>query len=187
LLLPLEQFASLQEAQRIVNHDGHVEVAKACYSVPPEYFSRKLWVRWDVCLARIFNSRFEQIALHVRHEPGRFSTDRAHIAREKINGMERGAAYPLNKVQMIGPHCHDWAQAMLNARGIEGTRVLQGLLSLTKKHRSESLEKSCETALSYAADRLRTLRQLLVRETEQPTQPSLSFLDEHPIIRPLDD
>lgn len=187
LQLPLEQFASFHEAQRIVNRDGHVEVAKAYYSVPPEYLSRTVWVRWDARLVRVFNSRFEQIALHVRHEPGRFSTDRSHIAREKINGIERGAAYLLSKVQTIGPRSHEWAQAMINARGIEGTRVLQGLLSLTKKHRSESLEKACETALSYGAYRLRTLRQLLKREAEQPTQQSLSFLDEHPIIRPLDD
>src|SRR5690606_24316889 len=70
---------------------------------------------------------------------------------------------------------------------IEGTRILQGLLSLTRKHRSESLEKACETALSYGAYRLRTLRQLLKREAEQGSQQTFAFLDEHPIIRPLDD
>src|SRR5690606_33863537 len=50
LQLPLEQFASFHEAQRIVNRDGHVEVAKAYYSVPPEYLSRTVWVRWDARL-----------------------------------------------------------------------------------------------------------------------------------------
>ena len=74
---------------------------------------------------------------------------------------------------------------MLHARGIEGTRVLQGLLSLTKKHPCEALEKACEIALSHGAYRLRTLRQLLKRQAA-PQQP-LPFLDEHPIIRPLDD
>ena len=34
-------------------------------------------------------------------------------------------------------------------RGIEGTRVLQGLLALTKKHSCEALEKACEIALSH--------------------------------------
>ena len=103
LPLPLERFPSFHEAQRKVNRDGHIEVAKAYYSVPPEYLGRTVWVRWDTRLVRIFNHRFEQIALHVRHEQGRFSTQAEHLAPEKINGIERGAAYLLSKVAGIGP------------------------------------------------------------------------------------
>jgi transposase len=186
-LLPLarERFANFREARRRVNRDGHVEVAKAYYSVPPEYLAREVWVRWDPRLVRIFNHRFEQIALHVRHEQGRFSTHGEHIAAEKICGLEHGAEHLLNKVRFIGPRCHDWAQAMLMARGIEGTRVLQGLLALTKKHSRETLEKACETALSHGCYRLRVIRQLTQCKAEK--QQPLPFLDEHPIIRPMSD
>jgi transposase len=185
LPLPSEPFANFHEAQRKVNRDGHVEVAKAYYSAPPEYLGRTVWVRWDGRLVRIFNHRWEQVALHVRKEPGRFSTLGEHLVAEKINGIERGAAHLLAKASWIGPQAHQWAQAMLNARGIEGLRVLQGLLSLHPKHSSEALEKACEIALSHGAYRLRTLRQLLKRQAAPQT--SLPFLDEHPIIRPLDD
>ncbi|HEX4142046.1 MAG TPA: IS21 family transposase [Pirellulales bacterium] len=185
LALPLDPFANFQEAQRKVNRDGHVEVAKAYYSAPPEYLGRTVWVRWDARLVRIFNHRWEQVALHVRREPGRFSTLGEHLAPEKISGLERGAAYLLEKVRWIGPQTHAWAQAMLTARGIEGTRVLQGLLSLTKRHSYEALEKACEIALSHGAYRLRTLRRLLDRNAAPQTP--LPFLEEHPIIRPLDD
>lgn len=185
LPLPTEPFANFQEAQRKVNRDGHVEVAKAYYSAPPEYLGRTVWVRWDARLVRIFNHRWEQVTLHVRREPGRFSTLGEHLAPEKISGLERGVAYLLEKVRWIGPQTHQWAQAMLTARGIEGTRVLQGLLSLTKRHSHETLEKACEIALSHGAYRLRTLRRLLDRKAA-PQMP-LPFLEEHPIIRPLDD
>jgi hypothetical protein len=74
---------------------------------------------------------------------------------------------------------------MLHARGIEGTRVLQGLLALTKKHPWRKLEAACEIALSHGCWRLRSLRQLLLRGGER--QEPLPFLDEHPIIRPLAD
>jgi hypothetical protein len=144
-----------------------------------------VWVRWDARLVRIFNHRFEQVAMHVRHEQGRFSTLAEHLAPEKINSIERGAAYLLDKVGWIGPQSQQWAEAMLHARGIEGTRVLQGLLSLTKKHCAEALENACEIALSHTAFRLRTIRQLLGRKAAK--QQSLPFLDEHPIIRPMDD
>jgi hypothetical protein len=74
---------------------------------------------------------------------------------------------------------------MLLARGIEGMRVLQGLIALAKRHPSDGLEQACETALSYQAFRLRTLRQLLKRRATPQT--TLPLLDEHPIIRPLSD
>lgn len=185
LPLPAEPFADFREAERKVNRDGHVEVAKAYYSVPPEYLGRTVWVRWDARLVRVFNRRWEPVAVHVRREPGRFSTHGEHLVAEKINGLERGAAYLLGKVQAIGSAAHDWAQAMLTARGIEGTRVLQGLLSLAKQQPTETLETACAVALSHGAYRLRTLRQLVKRRA--PAQQPLPFLDEHPLIRPLDD
>lgn len=185
LPLPLERFASFQEARRRVNRDGHVEVARAYYSAPPEYLGREVWVRWDARLVRIFNSRFEQIAIHVRHEQGRFSTHTQHIAREKISGLELGVKHLLSKVSLVGSQTQQWAEAMVNARGVEGTRVLQGLLALTKKHSCQTLEKACEIAFSYSCWRLRTIRQLVGREAAR--QEPLPFLEEHPLIRPLDD
>jgi transposase len=183
--LPAERFPSFQEAQRKVNRDGHVEVAKAYYSAPIEYLGRSVWARWDTRLVHLFNQRFEQIAVHLRQEPGRFSTLSPHIAAEKISGLERGAAHLLRQVDLIGPQARRWADAMVTARGIAGTRVLQGLLALGKKHTAETLETACETALSYGAFRLRTLRKLLA-SPGRPQTP-LPFLEEHPIIRPLED
>ena len=75
---------------------------------------------------------------------------------------------------------------MLHARGIEGTRVLQGLCQLTKKHPCDALEKACEIALSHGVIGSAHVRQLL----ETPGRHSRSrcrSCDEHPIIRPLDD
>ena len=185
LPLPLAPFANFQEARRKVHRDGHVEVAKAYYSVPPEYLGHELWVRWDARLVRIFNHRWEQVAIHVRSELGRFNTLDDHLAEEKISGLERGAGYLLGKISAIGLQAHQWAQAVLTARGIAGTRVLQGLLSLDKKHSSEALENACKTALSYGVYRLKTIRRLLQRPAAPQTP--LPFLDEHPIIRPLED
>ncbi|MGB7732313.1 MAG: IS21 family transposase [Thermoguttaceae bacterium] len=183
--LPLERFQFFHEGQRVVHRDGHVEVAKAYYSVPPEYLGRTLWVRWDLRLVRIFNGRMEQIALHPRQEPGRFSTQDKHIASEKRSGVERGATYLLCRARMIGEHAARWAENMLQTRGIEGVRVLQGLLSLAHRHDAGAIERACEVAFSHGAYRLRTIRQLLKRDA--PEQETFDFLDEHPIIRSLSD
>jgi transposase len=181
--LPLARFPFFHEGQRSVHRDGHVEVAKAYYSVPPEYVGRRVWARWDGQVVRVFNQRLEQIALHVQQEPGRFSTHDQHLAAAKISGVERGATWLLTKVGHIGPQTRQWAQAMLEARGIAGVRVLQGLIGLARRHASAALEQACATAYSYGAYRLRTLRTLLERQT--PPQALLPFLQEHDLIRPL--
>jgi transposase len=185
--LPVERFPFFHEGQRSVNRDGHVEVAKAYYSAPPEYLGRRLWVRWDSRLVRLFNERWEQVAVHVRQPPGKFSTQERHIVAEKISNVERGAAWLLSKIRHhLGPSSSRWAEAMLKQRGIEGVRVLQGLWSLGQRHSSESLEKACEIAMSYEAFRLRTIRALLQRQA--PKQAALfEFVAEHPLIRSLDD
>jgi len=185
LPLPVNRFPSFQEGRRRVNRDGHVEVDKAYYSVPPEYLGRSVWARWDSHVVRIFNARFEQICLHARHEPGRFSTQDRHIPREKRSGIERGATWLLDKASLIGPQAGRWAEQMVQQRGIEGVRVLMGLLSLAKRHRSEQIEQACEIALTHGAYRLRTIRELIKRQGQRQTQ--FEFIEEHPIIRSLSD
>jgi transposase len=184
--LPRERFAFFHEGKRVGNRDGHVAVAKAYYSIPPEYVGREVWVRWDSRMVRVFNHRMEPIAVHTRQEPGRFSTLARHIPAEKISGVERGAVWLMRKIRLIGPKTAAWAEAMLQARGLPGVRVLQGLLSLSNRYQFEDLEKACELAHSYQAYHLRPLRQLLKRgKTDMPRQ--TCFIEEHEIIRPLAD
>jgi len=181
--LPAERFPLFHEARRTVHRDGHVSVERAYYSVPVEYLTRSVWVRWDSRLMRIFNHRFEQIAIHAKQLPGKFSTHASHIATEKINGIERGAAWLLQKAGHIGPHAEQWAAAMLERRGIEGLRVLQGLSALSTRHGAVAINAACEVAHSYSAYRLRTIRELVKRHAPRQVE----FISEHPLIRNLAD
>jgi transposase len=184
LPLPTAPFPSFHEGRRTVHRDGHVEVKRAYYAVPFEYLGREVWVRWDARLVRIFNERMEQIAIHTKREPGSFSTPPEYIAAEKISAVERGAAWLLNRVALrLGPKSAAWAEAMIKARGIEGTRVLVGLLSLAGRHSTWAVEQACETALGYAAFHLRAVRALVKRQG--PKQETMPFLSIHPVIRPL--
>ncbi len=104
LPLPAERFPVFQEARRVVHRDGHVEVDKAYYSVPPEYLGREVWVRWDSHTVRVYDQRMQQITMHLPQAPGRFSTKARLIVPEKISAVERGATWLLGKVRLIGPH-----------------------------------------------------------------------------------
>ena len=181
LPLPVDHFPFFQEAQRSVHRDGHVEVDKAYYSVPPEYLARRVWVRWDSRTVRIFDKNMQQITMHLKREPGKFSTRSEHIASEKIAYVERGTSWLLDKVSLVGPHAQLWAESMVQERGIQGVRVLVGLMSLAQRHPDKSIEKACETAQTHGAYRLRTIRELIKRQA--PKQEQFEFMQEHPIIR----
>lgn len=183
LPLPETRFPVFHEAQRGVNRDGHVEVAKAYYSVPPEYLGRPVWVRWDGRIVRVFNQRLEQIAVHARREPGHFATDQQHIAARKRGGIERGAAWWLQKAHSIGTEAGLWAEALLQHRGIHGIRVLMGLVSLTRRHSHRAIEEACRRTREQGVFRLRVLRRLIA---ERPTSSEqFEFTTEHPLIRSL--
>jgi hypothetical protein len=113
-----------------------------------------------------------------------FSTHSVHIAAAKISGVERGAAWQLARVRRLGPQSTRWAEAVLETRGVEGVRVLVGLLSLAGRHPAPAIEQACATASSYGAYHLRTIRTLIARTAPEQEE---EFLNEHPMIRPLSD
>ena len=168
-----------------MHRDGHIEVAKAYYSVPPEYTGRQVWVRWDGHLVRVFNSKMESIAVHAQVEPGTFQTHEQHLHSKKISQVEKGTVWLLRRSALIGTHAEQWARQMLEARGVAGVRVLVGLLSLTRSHSRDQIDQACAVALTHGAIRLRTIRHLVKRGG--PVQQQFVFLDEHPIIRPMAD
>lgn len=182
--LPADRFPFFHEGRRTVHRDGHVEVDKAYYSVPPEYLGHSVWVRYDLRLVRIFNVRMESIAVHAKQEPGRFSTSDVHLASEKVSGIEKGAEYLLGRAHRIGSQTALWAKTVLQERGVQGIRVVQGLLSLVKRHSASQLERACELAISHGAYRLKVLRHLLAHPTRQE---NFEFMETHPLIRDLAD
>ncbi len=182
--LPKERFPFYEEGKRRVSRDGHIEVKRAFYSAPPEYLGCEVWVRWNDQVVRILNHRDEQIALHCRQEPGRFSTLGEHLASEKISGVERGAAFLLGKTALLGPHAHRWAEAALTDRGVQGLRCIQGLLGLARKHEARAIEAACDQAWRSRSFRYRTLKELLKR-TSAAQQQVLEFIEAHPVIRPI--
>ncbi len=176
-------FPCFEEGERKVHRDGHIALNNAFYSVPPEYLAKPVWVRWDEKIVRVYNNRFQQIAIHPKAQPGQFQTHASHIDPKKISSIEKGAQYLLRKIELIGPHCASWSQELLNRRGIEGMRTLQGFLMMTEKTPWSQLERAAQIASSHESYRLRSIRRI-VKEPEAKQQ--LTFLDEHPVIRSLD-
>jgi hypothetical protein len=181
--LPAGLFPVFTEARRTVHRDGYVEFKRAYYSVPPEYVGREVWVRCETRLLRVYNTRREQIALHALAEPGKFTTDPAHLHSRKRHIIERGADYLLDRCRLIGPLTGTWAEAMHQMRGPQSLRVMQGLLQLAEKHPTVELEKAASVAAHHGTWRLRDLKRLL----DLPGNVvQMDFLETHPLIRSLE-
>jgi transposase len=189
LPLPASRFELFHEALRRVHRDGHVQVQEAYYSAPPEYLGQEIWARWDGRLVRLFDRRMKPIAVHPQKPPGVFSTLDAHLHPHKISGIEKGADWMLGQVDRIGPKSRAWAEAVLKSRGIEGVRVLMGLISLGKQQSRQAVERACEIALNHGSYHLRSLRQLIKSHSGSSgtVQQVFEFASEHPIIRPVAD
>jgi len=183
LPLPDKRFPVFKEARRKVHRDGHVEVERTFYSVPPEYMAREVWVRWDSRVLRIYNDRFEQIAVHCTRKDRIFNTQQTHLASEKISRVERGAEALLQQASRIGPYSTHWTRQMVDVRGLQSVRTLLGFLALARDFPTDTIEKACKMALKHKLWRLKSLRRLC---RDNPNQEELPFMEEHPLIRGLD-
>lgn len=182
--LPASLFPFFHEGPRSVHRDGHIEVEKAYYHVPPEYLGHQVWVRYDGREVRIFardkDQALKQIQVHRRVEPGRFTNPRGIGGGQ--GSLQANLDYWLGRASELGSSCAAWARALTHNRGISALRTLMGLVALTDRHSFRSVNQACERALARQIWRLRDLKALL--ESNQ-IQTQLSFEEHHPLIRNL--
>ncbi len=178
--LPDSLFPSFQEARRNVHRDSYVEVARAYYEVPAELIGHQVWVRWDSRCVRVFNQQMEQVQIHSRVEPGRFS----HVlgARGLHAPVISSCRYWISRAAVIGEQCGQWAQGAFERRGAESLRSIMGLCALIKQHSATAINTACSKALKAGTYRFKDLRRLIGSPSEQQV---FGFAENHPLIRDL--
>ncbi|MEK7995848.1 MAG: IS21 family transposase [Planctomycetota bacterium] len=181
--LPSSIFPCFQDGRRRVHRDSFVEVEKGYYEVPEEYIQRDVWVRWDGRTVRVFNDRWEQVAVHAQAEKGKFNYSSETTSRGRSCGVARSGAWLVQKAIKIGPQCGAWADAALTHRGVEAIRPLYGLLALVRSYTSPRIEHACEAALADSRFHLKDIKALL--DAPQAEQETMPFLESHPLIRDI--
>ena len=178
--LPVSLFPCYQEARRNVHRDSYVEVQRSFYEAPPEYIGRQVWVRWDGRCVQIFNDRMEQLQIHTRIEPGKFS--RCLGAGGFSAPVRSSCKYWVNRAAVLGERCGEWAQSAVDVRGPEALRSVMALCGLIKTHSASSLNTACAKAIKNGTYRLKDIKRLLGEKT---VQGDFSFAESHPLIRDL--
>jgi len=178
--LPVEPFRYYEHGTRTVHLDGHIEVARAYYSVPPGHVGRLVWVQWDSRHVRILSAQHGQLLReHTRQQPGRHRT-----ARE-----DRPAPTPLRlheileRARRAGEHIGKLCHLIHEREGDLGARRILGVIALVKRFGIEGVEDACAAALEVGTPTYRFVRRYVER------QPSLRLTLKQidPLIRELTD
>ena len=175
----VDPFPFFTTGERTVHTDGHVEVAGAFYPVPLALLGQRLRVRWDPRLVRVFQAE-TLVAVHARVAAGVFAP-RAGEAEAST----RQQAYVdrlVGQCARVGPALQQWADAALATRGVRAIRLIQGVLSLTRRHPRERVLAAITEAHAHQHFRYQTIRQLVER---MPTRPTPTLATDDPAIRPM--
>jgi transposase len=183
--LPAGLFPCYQEARRTVHRDSYVEVAKAYYEAPTEYIGRAVWARWDGRTVRILNERLEQVAMHVRLEPGKFSRCLGTAGAGGAGApLLQSCRYWIERASLFGEACERWSRLVFEQRGPQALRAIMALCHLSTKHHAGAIDRVCARACAEGLWRFKDLRRLLENPASAMQSP-LPFAEEHPLIRDL--
>jgi transposase len=174
-----EAFPYFASGERTVHTDGHVEVAAAFYPVPLALLGQRLRVRWDAHLVRVFQGD-TLVMVHARVAAGVFAP-RAGEA-DASTRQQAYVARLVGRCARVGPALQQWAEAALAARGVRAIRLIQGVLSLTRRHPRERVLAAVTDAHRHQHFRYQTIRQLVERT---PVRLTRALAADDPAIRPM--
>jgi len=182
--LPPGEFEYFKIGTRTVHADGHIEVARAYYSVPHQYLGRRVTVhfnsKWVKILGPLSDS-LEPIAFHRTIIPGRFRTESQHLPHKKTFSIVSYTRYLIEKCGHIGPDCEKWAHFILEERQQRAFRPIQGILSLKKKYGNLRVNQACENAIKLNAFHYHTVKSLCEDSLED--EPQRELIQDHELIR----
>jgi transposase len=168
-LLPLvaERFDPPRWAQCTVHPDHHISFGKALYSVPTRFLRRRVWVRGDTTLVRIYADR-ELIKTHATQPSGGRATDHADYPEQLTAYTRRDPQRIIQQAEGHGLHVGRFATALLT-----GTfpwaklRQAQRLLRLGDKYGWTRVDGACQRALAFELLNVKRVETILRLDLDQ--------------------
>jgi transposase len=153
-----------------VHSDHHIAVARALYSVPHLYLRKKVRVRADRTLVKIYFGT-KLIKTHPRQERGGRSTDPNDYPQGKRIYATRDAAALLAKARERGEHVGEYSRRLLDGP-LPWTRMRQVymLLGLCDRYGDGRVEAICQSALAFDVVDVRRVGNM-VKSAAKPRAP----------------
>lgn len=146
---PRERFDVPLWTEAKVHPDHHIQVQQALYSVPHPYLGRRVRVRSDSRLVRIYLNT-ELIKTHPRVGPGERSTDPNDYPPGKADYALRNVDALIERARKKGQYVGEYAERLLG-RPLPWIKMRQGyqLLRLCNKYGQQRVDATCRRALDF--------------------------------------
>ena len=154
-----------------VHPDHHIRFSNALYSLPTEYIGKKVEIRADSKLMRIYHQG-EVIKTHPLMSEGKRSTDYEDYPKHKTAYAMRNCDYYIGKAKEAGGNCGSFMEQLLSGDfPWSKLRQAQKLIRLSEKYGTARIEQACSRALSFSLTDVfrleRIIKQGLGKEAEK--------------------
>ena len=151
--------------------DHHIQVGRSLYSVPTRYLGKKLRVRVDKKLVKVFLGT-ELIKVHPRQAPGGRSTDVGDYPTEKQAYALRNIDRVIAQAKERGEHIGQYAERILaGPLPWARMRAAYALLRLCEQHGTGRVEAVCQSALAFDVIDVRRIKRMLTAAARPPAAP----------------
>ncbi|MBI3093186.1 MAG: IS21 family transposase [Candidatus Levybacteria bacterium] len=163
-LLPREEFAFFNRAERVVAPNCHIHFDNNYYSVPAGLVGKEVTLRWNEHLLRII-CRGEQVALHCKTTgQGNYVTQRSHLPDYKVYSQTEYQAKFEAKMADIGEYAHKYFTMLLDTKQSYWFRNVRIILGLEKEYGRQILELALKRALYYQAVDIIIIKNILQKK-----------------------
>jgi hypothetical protein len=166
-----------------VHPDHHVNVAHALYSVPSEYKGKRVTVKSDSRLVRIYRNG-ELIKTHARQEPGGRSTDYGDYPREKTPYTMRDPERLIRQAQEWGPELGRFMSKLLaGPTPWAKLRQAQKLMRMGEKYGWQRVDAACDRANYFEIVNVKRVESILLQDLDKdtPTVEPVSSVEQPPL------
>lgn len=168
--LPQTPFIFREWHKPSISLDYHIEVNKRFYSVPWNYYGKKIMACLEDGVISVFHG-IQRIALHdeLKNEYA-YSTNAEHMPSRHRAQYDWSMAVILRKAREVGP-CTEELIKKIIARKIhpqQGFRPSQGILYLARRYGNTRLEAASQIALQFDFTRVEQISSLLKNGKDFP-------------------
>ena len=182
--LPAENFPVLRIVKRKVHPDGCVAIDDTYYSAPHQWVGQELVVQVGRLFVDLIHpSTGERIARHGIQGKGRYVEIPEHKPDKKR--LDKTHEWLLKQAQGIGVQTHQMVDHLLTADPHHNIRKAQGLLSFSRTHRPEHIEKASGLCILNQTFNYPSFKLILQRLHSAPAAAPLT--QTHELIRSITD
>jgi hypothetical protein len=158
-----ERFDTPQWAECLVHPDHHIQFLKALYSVPTRYLRKKVTVRGDRSLVRVY-FKGQLIKTHPVQPPGGRNTDYEDYPPELEPYARRDPDRMIRQACKMGAQTGRFMQRLLEGPfPWSKLRQAQKLMRLAAKYSNVRVEAACHRALAFDLINVKRVERILLQ------------------------